>query len=1030
MAIEDIVILIPSHGLEDFPTELGEDEAAGLLNAFAIAWHPALIAAAGVLPTWRRADDHLEDGGQRVVIVPTCCRDLVPAGTLQRLRASGVVVVAGMTERNEMLAAVLAGLDVADLDPELVADCLALGTCYLQLELLTRQMHHFNSMDEVHLQREVVAASRAVLANDADAARSHLTACFDVLMESRELFYPVDCYLIDLCLLIPDISVSALSQAIEDPTPTSFLLSGEDLQQLVTAHPQLKDRLRTACERGTADVVGGEFHEGPVPMIPVDSWLWQFRKGHAVYREITGREPRTWGRRRFGLCVQTPQVLNRLGYRAALHVAFDDGIYPDAEQSKIRWEGCDGSVIDAMTRIPLAADSSASFLRFPQRLAESMEQDQVALVVLARWPEVQTPWLADIQRIHTYAPVLGKFVTLEGFFDQTETPGRLSSYKASEYLTPTFSQAVAKREADPAGRYQRQPVQRRRYNTARWYQVLAELLAGQSPSVETEQQTEAVLEQAHAEATEADWEAADQMLDVLEREAADAISQVLLDRQRTGDGVLVVNPLSFRRVAIIDWPEGLLPPARSKTVEGTQFDGLRRKVAVNLPGSGFVWIPAERGALEDAGDDVGDYPTLAEEAMLRNEFFEVHLNEETGGISQLKGFGRKPNRLSQQIAFRFPSERITRTNDIADERSYYSEMRIRNWEATSDGPLIGELECQGEIFDQTSDKVLATFTQRLRVNRFRPFVEVDLELEPVVLPDGNPWLNYFACRFAWNDAAASLTRSLLGSAHAVATERFESSEYLEIASDSERTTILHPHATFHRKTGMRMVDCILLAEGETRRKFRFAIGYDVDYPMQAAEELLTPPLVLPVSSEAVSGAPAGWFFHLDVRNVLISRLMPCPSPAVEVDHDDLAGNDLAGDEDSTHSRDVAAATSDLTASDVANSVGVDSGHAEDTLEATDQPSWEATGGLDSGDLPSSTDMPSRGNSRGPRVVVRLRETEGRRCTASLRCFRTPVSARQIDFRGKTIVELSIIDDVVRVEVTPHEIADIELQFAE
>ena len=36
MAYDDLVVLIPSHSLEDFPTELGDRDAAGLLNAFCV----------------------------------------------------------------------------------------------------------------------------------------------------------------------------------------------------------------------------------------------------------------------------------------------------------------------------------------------------------------------------------------------------------------------------------------------------------------------------------------------------------------------------------------------------------------------------------------------------------------------------------------------------------------------------------------------------------------------------------------------------------------------------------------------------------------------------------------------------------------------------------------------------------------------------------------------------------------------------------------------------------------------------------
>ena len=78
----------------------------------------------------------------------------------------------------------------------------------------------------------------------------------------------------------------------------------------------------------------------------------------------------------------------------------------------------------AGARIPLAADASLSFLRFPDRMSESMDNDHVAAVTLARWPEIKSPFFEDLRRIHSYAPVLGRFVTFSEFFEQTGNPTR------------------------------------------------------------------------------------------------------------------------------------------------------------------------------------------------------------------------------------------------------------------------------------------------------------------------------------------------------------------------------------------------------------------------------------------------------------------------------------------------------------------------------------------------------------------------------------------------------------------------------
>ena len=74
MSYEDIIILIPSHSLEDFPVELGEEDGASLLNSFAVAWHPALLAHAKVLPRWHRADDPPDSSQKRLgIFLPKSC---------------------------------------------------------------------------------------------------------------------------------------------------------------------------------------------------------------------------------------------------------------------------------------------------------------------------------------------------------------------------------------------------------------------------------------------------------------------------------------------------------------------------------------------------------------------------------------------------------------------------------------------------------------------------------------------------------------------------------------------------------------------------------------------------------------------------------------------------------------------------------------------------------------------------------------------------------------------------------------------
>ena len=123
MTYDDLVVLIPSHSLEDFPTDLGEDEASSLLNAFAVVWHPAVLASAGVIPSWNRADDPPENLSNRLVIVPTASDSWLPGGWVERARREGAVVVSGLSDRQEMVNAAVDPLELeSPFDAELVAD--------------------------------------------------------------------------------------------------------------------------------------------------------------------------------------------------------------------------------------------------------------------------------------------------------------------------------------------------------------------------------------------------------------------------------------------------------------------------------------------------------------------------------------------------------------------------------------------------------------------------------------------------------------------------------------------------------------------------------------------------------------------------------------------------------------------------------------------------------------------------------------------------------------------------------------------
>jgi len=876
MKYNELTVLVPCHSLEDFPTELQEWPAESLLNAFSVLWHPLLLASSGAFPRWERGDEANDATAGRLIIVPTATAEQVPKSWIERARREGSTVVSGKTKRDEMLAEALAPLDEKpDIDAELVADFLALGTVYLHVELLTRHMRNFSQLDEVHMQREAVAAAKAAIDHDAEATRKHLHHCFEMLQECRERFYPVDSFLIDLCLVNPDLADDQLRAIVADGVPVNLLAPVSEWEEIVAKDESWKSTIQAGVEAKTVELISGGYSEVGTTLTALDSVVADLERGNASLKEMFGATPKVWGRKRFGVGAHMPQILDKLGFTGALHFVMDDGIYPDEEQSHLRWEGADGTAIDATSRIPMATDSASAFLRFPLRMSESMDYDHTAAVVFARWPTMKTPWFNDFRRAHQYVPVFGKFVTLSEFFEGAESPGRMSEFKAGDYFSPSLVHAVARQSPNPVSRYLDYWTRWRAFETTEWCRSLSTVLR-KEPLIENTELT-ASIEAADAEADANTLAKADELLATASSASHEQMARLITGEAPSTDGetpggLLVVNPLSFERNVVVNWPDGT-SPGTEPTIKHRQVSENESCAVVTVPADGFVWLKAEKTA---ATTPVGKLP-LAEGLVLRNDFFEVRLSDVTGGISGVQTFERSPNRVSQQIAYRFPNEKTVTVGE-GDEResfsTWYSAMTFRSSRVLSSGPAMGAIETTGDLIDQQTGAVLANYKQVTRVYRGKPFVYVHLELENASAVSGDPWTNYCGVRFAWKHESASLTASQHQGAHAVRSQRIESPQFIEIADEQFRTTIVSPGLTFHRRTGERMLDTILITEGESRRQFDFAVAVDSKFPMQSHLDANIEPLVIATPSAPTPGREQGWFFFVGASNVQLTRVLP------------------------------------------------------------------------------------------------------------------------------------------------------------
>jgi alpha-mannosidase len=880
MKYQELQILLPCHSLEDFPTYHDGDDADSLLACWTAMWHPALLASAGTKPSWSRADAPPAEIANRLLVVPTVSASQLPTGFAQRAKEEGATLVRRLVKRSEIVAAALAPLDGGDggVPPELAGDFLALGYCYLQIQLLTRQMRYSSNLDELHFQNQVIAGARAAVAGDEPLAREKLTACFDMLAEERNHYYPVEAFVLDLTLVADTTIGASLRGELANSERQNLVISGGTLERMSGQEPATLAALADAVSQGRATLLGGEVIERRWPLMGHESLAAELSRGAAVYQSLVGKTPTVFARRRFGITPMLPGVLAQAGFRGVLHATLDDGRFPQGSQLKVRWEGLGGAGLDAIARIPLDASKPQTFLSFAMKLGESMDADHVATLLLAHWPGPPSVWHEDLRRIARYTSALGKFITVEDYFSATEAPSQTDRFDVGQYRSPYLKQAVIRKQLDPLSSTMRYWQRRARLEAIEALSLMAEVAGGAKfASADAGQLPDwaARIDQ-FAEDVESDPErssAFDIELAEAERRAAENLAAALPRAAGPATpGVLMINPLGFSRRsgARVDQLPHL--PAAEKPVVAADEGGGAKHLVAETPPLGYTWIASGKSPPPKPRRAV---PRMAEETILRNEFFEALLNPVTGSLQSIHEYGARSNRLSQQLALRTPGAAASKAGEAyrdPDETAVYSVMGVDKIEVTESSTASGEITTHGRLMDRQG-ATQARYVQRFRVWRGSRILAIDIELDPVVEPQADPWNSYYACRFAWNDEAAELFRAVHQQRHPVPGKQFEAPHYIEIESTPKRTTILTGGLPFHRRVGGRILDTLLRVRGERGRKFRLGIGIDATHPLQEAQQLLAPPIALAAIAAPPSPA-SSWLFHCDAKSVTATHWEP------------------------------------------------------------------------------------------------------------------------------------------------------------
>jgi hypothetical protein len=866
MSARELLLLSPYRVPAQNSLSISDDDAAAFLNGYSTLWHPALLAGAAGPPKVVSQYDHEQPSAGYVYAVPESPPLLLPDDWDQRVANAGALAFRATPSRQTTLENLQIALEAQTQksdaaspgDGLLTPDhgpFFAIGFGFLMVNALFEAMEHENLLAAADLWQDVQQALEKLRGGDADGARQHLQEAAGRLISGREVLYPSPMYIIDISLLDERRLGEPLPAAFAKDMAINLIGSVALLEKLGRERPERLAAFRERFSNDKLEICSGAYVEREEAHLPVESQLWNLLKGKKAFQELIGNEPRVYGRQRFGAHPQLPMLLQNAGMGKMLLLAFDNGVLPNYRSVAVNWPSPDGKQVETFVRNPYPADSPQTFFHLAHYLHKSIRQDQAAALAILHKDKPAAPWYDDWLELTRFGPVLGQWYPLSKFFSEAMASEYTSAASADEFHSDYLEERTIAKSPEPVGWFARQTRLRRRIDTA-W--TLAGIYRGLIGKTE---QLSAVAQLTNLEdrlETAANPEAEKELADMTEQIMQALAGRLLSRAKEERPGYLVMNPCSFTRRVGLELDDIKSPLPIDGPVKACQIDTDKARLVVEVPPMGFAWFPK---AGPSGTPPMKERMKLADERCVRNEFFEAEVDPLTGGLRALRDHRLRINRVGQQLLFN-PG----------------SKMRASEVKTTVAGPALGEITSSGTVLGE-KDQVLARYKQRFRAWWGRPVLELRIEITPEQPPAGYPWHAYFAARFAWGDDRVTLVRGVNGMGYITNHTRPETPDFLELRMGQHKTSLFLGGLPFHQRQGQRMLDIILVPEGETTQVFDLALAVEREHLMHTAQGMVTPVPLLATAKGPPHVGAAGWLFHLDAPNLLLTSMRPAPDGA-------------------------------------------------------------------------------------------------------------------------------------------------------
>ena len=832
------IVVLPCHSLEDFPTHETGDEASSLLASWTAIWHPRLIADSKTAPAWTSQDFVELNLENALIVVPMTCgrlsTEFEEAVSLQQAH-----IIEDAKSRKQIFAdSVLADvLNGSHPNAELIDDFFALGYAALQVQIMTRQLRHSTTLDQVQFDERVVEAACSWAQNDSETARSKIAACFDLLLEERNNFYPAEIQLVDLTLTPPSAKVT---KQLNSKHKLNFWFTGQQLEKIRSEFPDDFTLLKAGIANQEFDFAMAQHCELPTQLVSIESVVNQIHAGLKTAKNFLDRSAETYCSFKFTLNPQFPNLATLFNFENLVHTTFENGVVPFTSAPVINWQGVDGSNIASIATRPWDANSPDSLLKLGVSIGEMLDGYHHAILMFAHWPGRVCETYEDLIRCEAYGGLFGQFQTFSKINETIFDSGFSDSFEAEDYKYPILESQWNAKTPNPISRWAQYWQQLYRLRAASNLISLAG--AAKLAGMGTAAQLERLCEQQNELETRLSSDHYFEETGLAEAGYTEIAGECEFDP--TG---LIVNPSGLKKHLAIN--RGSNSERQFFELKPFEISDLKSKTSLLRESDPCMVFPAKS----------------TEPPILQNDIFVIEFDSSTGGIKSVNRHGKRGNLFSQHLAVRI-SETVMQRG-YPRQRSRYSTVCCESISVDMNTKTECSVLSKGSLND--GELRLANFEQKVTIRRMDPNIYISVNLELLVEVTGNPWRNYIANRIAWANESATITHSENEISERVYQEKFAAPNFIEIRDENSKISLLPGGLPFHRRSHRRMFDSLLIVEHESQRQFDFAIAIDPDTSMGAATNYLTPIFNLDSSYQSQVD---GWVFHLNCKNILLTDL--------------------------------------------------------------------------------------------------------------------------------------------------------------